>query len=275
MASMPCHFFGASSISSSSSSSSWQDPSPSSSDRFSCDPVSVLVAGKWRWLPLRCVCWGAWLWFELFGWEMLWGNERSTFLSAPGGQFETPRTKAWDKIKCYVSLCSHIQWGAAVPRQDSAQFHHKMAEHCHLKKIIIKPADHAPMGVEQLTFVLHHVVCVLQHRLVELLGKSFWCEFLQGAIPSILQMADLLFVGRSNNDALETLMLPVLFHKFSLFVMDQWWRDVGWVEVHRWLECVVLQMMLRFVQMQRRRAGRVWAQMPIWLTQHGDRRRVT
>lgn len=89
------------------------------------------------------------------------------------------------------------------------------------------------MGVKQLTFVVHHVVCVLQHRLVELLGKSFCCESLQGAIPSILQMADLLFVGRSNNDALETLMLPVLLHKFSLFVMDQWWRDVGWVEVHR------------------------------------------
>lgn len=91
--------------------------------------------------------------------------------------------------------------------------------------------------LEWLTFVLQHVVCGLQHSLVEVLSEGLWCEPLQGPTPSILQRIGLLFLGRSNNVVLEALVLPVWVHEFRLFMMGQGWRDVG---VHGGFERVIL-----------------------------------
>lgn len=94
-------------------------------------------------------------------------------------------------------------------------------------------------AVECLTFVLQHVVCGLQHCLVEVLSEGLWCESLQGPSPSILHRIGPLFLGRSNNAVLEAPVLPVLLHEFSLFMIGQGWRDVGRMCVHGGFECVV------------------------------------
>ena len=106
----------------------------------------------------------------------------------------------------------------------------------------------------------------LQHGLVEVLSEGLRCEPLQGPTPSVLHRIELLFLGRGSNTVLEALELPVWLslHEFSLFMMKgQGWRDAGHVDVHRGFERVVMEEMLRLVQLGRRGAGRVRVQMSV------------
>lgn len=107
-------------------------------------------------------------------------------------------------------------------------------------------------------------MCGLQHGLVEVLREGLRCEPLQGPGPSVLHGIGLLLLGRSDSAVLEARVLPVQLHELSLFMKKgQRWRDAGRVGVRGGFERVVMGEMLRFVQVGRRGAGRVWVEMSV------------